>query len=188
MEDLKNTSNSLKSELKRLSPLRTVRNENRIEFDISKSIKHMFSVYKLKLEKENIEFNANYNEDFQIYTRFTMLNQIIGNLIDNSIYWIVASGNKIKKIEIKLDKENRTLLLADTGTGIEKSIRPYLFEPGYSLKIPPSGLGLYICKYFMHSMNGQIHEVSSREKLSSLNGAQFMLEFENVPTSKEYAK
>ena len=44
-------------------------------------------------------------------------------------------------------------LFADSGIGIDDAIRPYLFEAGYSMKIPPSGLGLYICKAYMNAMN-----------------------------------
>jgi hypothetical protein len=50
------------------------------------------------------------------------------------------------------------------------------------------GLGLYICKTYMHSMQGNIHETINREKLSDLEGAQFTIEFDTVPSQKENAK
>lgn len=188
LEDLKAASLSLKSELKRLSPLRAVRNENRREFNLIQSVKYAHEVFKLKLNKEKIEFEVNEKEDFPIYGRYSTLNQILANLFDNSIYWILMSGKKKRAIKVQLNKKFRTLIFADTGVGIDQTIRPYLFEPGYSLKIPPSGLGLYICKTFMHSMEGSIHETSTRERLPDMDGAQFTLEFEGVPKSKEWAK
>ena len=36
------------------------------------------------------------------------------------------------------------------------------------MKIPPSGLGLYICKYFMETSKGDIYETHKRERISSL--------------------
>lgn len=189
LEDLKTASASLKSELKRLSPLRSIRNENRTEFKISQSINYAFEVAKLKLNKENIKYSFNADQDFQVYARYSTTNQILGNLIDNAIYWILANGkNSKREIKIQLNKQYRTLTFADSGVGIDDAIRPYLFEPGYSMKIPPSGLGLYICKTYMHSMQGNIHETINREKLSDLEGAQFTIEFDTVPSQKENAK
>jgi signal transduction histidine kinase len=189
LEDLKAASASLKSELKRLSPLRSIRNENRIEFKLSQSINYAFEVARIKLNKENIKYSFNADQDFQVYARYSTTNQILGNLIDNAIYWILANGkNSKREIKIQLNKQYRTLTFADSGVGIDDAIRPYLFEPGYSMKIPPSGLGLYICKTYMHSMQGNIHETINREKLSDLEGAQFTIEFDTVPSQKENAK
>ncbi|MGB3151272.1 MAG: sensor histidine kinase, partial [Maribacter sp.] len=187
LEELKSASASLKSELKRLSPLRAIRNENRREFKISQSIKYAFELFKHKLDKENITFSFNLDEDFQVYARYSTLNQVLGNLFDNSLYWILASDNKTRKIRIELNKKYRTLIFADSGSGIDNTIKPYLFEPGYSLKIPPSGLGLYICKSYMNSMDGNIHETTTRERLKPFEGAQFTIEFERVPQFKENA-
>jgi len=184
LEDLKTASASLKSELKRLSPLRAIRNENRREFNISQTIRYASEIFKSKMDRENIRFEVNFDEDFPLYARYSTLNQVLGNLFDNSIYWLIASNKQDKVITIKLDKRYRTLIFSDTGPGIDNAIKPYLFEPGYSMKIPPSGLGLYICRSYMYSMNGNIHETISRERIGA-EGAQFTLEFENVPKYKE---
>ncbi|GAA4436087.1 hypothetical protein GCM10023091_13540 [Ravibacter arvi] len=188
LEDLKNASDSLKSELKRLSPLRAIRNENRREFTIAQSIKYAHGVFNRKMKQESIEFEFDSQEDFSLYARYSTLNQVLGNLFDNSIYWILASGKKPRKIKIQLNNRHRTLIFSDSGTGVDRAIKPYIFQPGYSMKIPPSGLGLYICKAYMHSMGGDIHETTDRERLSGLEGAQFTIEFSGVPKSKEQAQ
>lgn len=188
MEELKSASASLKSELNRLSPLRSVRNENKKEFNVIESIKYAQEVFRRKFDKEGIEVNVNEGENFMIYGRYTILNQIITNLFDNCIYWLINSKIEFRKITIRLDKRYRTITVADSGPGIHETIRPYIFEPGYSLKVPPSGLGLYICRYFMHSMNGNIYETSSKERLNEMQGAQFTLDFQHVPPKKELAK
>ncbi|MBK7908775.1 ATP-binding protein [Candidatus Pollutiaquabacter sp.] len=188
LEDLKKTSASLQSELKRLSPLRAIRNENRIEFPISRSIKFASEVFKRKLEELNIDFSFNEKEDFIVYGRYGTMNQVLSNLFDNSVHWLQFSPSPDRKIEIKLNAKKRTMVFADNGPGISEAIRPYLFEAGYSLKVPPSGLGLYICKYYMQAMKGDIYETHNREKLKGFdNGAQFTLDFEKVPSQKEKA-
>ena len=90
-----------------------------------------------------------------------------------------------KKILVKLNSQYRTIIVADNGPDINESIIPYLFQPGYSLKIPPSGLGLYICKYYMQSMKGDIYLTNQRERIDSMAGAQFTLDFAKVPKNKE---
>ena len=189
LEDLKSASASLQSELKRLSPLRAIRNEKAVEFPISKSIKFANEVFKRKLEEQKISFEFNSAEDFVVFGRYGTMNQVLTNLFDNSLYWIPFGNVAKRKIEIGLDKKKRTLIFADNGPGISIAMKNNLFEAGYSLKVPPSGLGLYICKYYMKAMNGDIYETHNRERLKGLEpGAQFTLDFEKVPSRKEEKK
>lgn len=179
--ELKDASSSLKNELLRLGPMRAVRNAPSIEFDIKKSIRYCTSLYESKLKDKNVSFIVEGHDTFHIFTRYATINQVLSNLIANSLYWLSDTRIKEKKICIKIDKAGRKLIFADNGPDIDESIRPYLFEPGYSLKVPPSGLGLYICKYYMRTMKGNIYEANQNERLDSLSGAQFVLDFSRVP-------
>jgi signal transduction histidine kinase len=182
LENLKTTSESLRSELKRLSPLRSIRNEKSITFSVIKAINYAYEVFKRKLRNENIIFEViNKNDDFQLYGRYSTITQVFGNLFDNSIYWIKYGAKGIKKIAVSLNKRYRTIVFADSGSGINDIIRPNLFQPGYSLKEPPSGLGLFICKNYVDNMKGRIYETPQRDRITSLQGAQFTLEFSKSP-------
>ena len=77
------------------------------------------------------------------------------------------------------------ITIGDSGPGIDSAIRPYLFEAGYSMKVPPSGLGLYICKSYMQAMKGSIYETPSNNRINNLSGAQFTIDFTHVPSKKE---
>jgi len=181
LNDLKDAASSLKSELKNLSPLRSIKNEPVRAFDISRAIEFAAEFYKRTFEKYHIEFSYNKEEDFTIIERFGTLCQIFTNLIDNSCYWLdTDTGNKKRKIELHLDKRHRTIIVADNGPGIDNSILPYLYQPGASMKSPPSGLGLYICQYYMTRMRGQIGLTNQRDRIQSLKGAQFSLDFSRV--------
>ena len=190
LTNLKDAAGSLRSELKNLSPLRTIKNEERREFDIKKSIEFISGVFKRKFRNSNIEFSFNKEGSFQLYARYGVLNQIVSNLIDNSVYWInTLDKNDIdfnnKKIKIQLDKQNRTLQIADNGPGIHRAVLPYLFQSGVSMRIPPSGLGLYICRYYMNSIHGEIYLSTKNETINSFKGAQFTLDFSRSPRIKE---
>lgn len=185
LEDLRDASSSLKTELKRFGPLRAIRNESPNEFDIKRSIIFCKSLFERKLKKMGIVFIIEGADGFHICARFGAVNQILSNLIDNSCYWLSNPDLKDKKIIVRINKKARTLIFADTGPDIDESIRPYLFEPGYSLKVPPSGLGLYICKYYMRAMKGNIYESSRSGRINEMNGAQFVLDFSRVPEAKD---
>ncbi|MGD2090802.1 MAG: sensor histidine kinase [Candidatus Aminicenantes bacterium] len=184
LEELKNSSSSLKTELKRFGPLRAIRGEQKVEFNVSKAVKFVYEVFKRKLKKLNASFEIISDDEFKIYAKYGAVLQVISNLFDNSCYWLETVDKSKRIIQIKIDSGHRTLIVADSGPGIHESILPYLFKIGYSLKTPPSGLGLYICKYYMQDMRGDINLTVSRERIPDMPGAQFTLEFGKVAQSK----
>ena len=182
LEDLKATSQSLRSELKRLSPLRSIRNEKNMEFDVIKSIKYALEVYRLRMEKEKIKCEIiNPEDSFVVYGKYSTLNQVFGNLLDNSIYWIKYAAKECKQIKVLFDKKYRTVVFADSGSDISEVIRPSLFQPGYSLKTPPSGLGLFISKTYLNNMKASIYETPFKDRIASMEGAQVTLDFKKTP-------
>jgi len=182
LEDLKDTSQALESEILRLSPLRALRNEDPIQFKVSKSVTYVHSVFKRRFKALSIDFDFNKDQDFEILARYGALNQIFTNLFDNSCYWLDNPQIHDRKIRLRIDAIDRTIIVADNGGGIHESILPYLFQPGYSLKFPPSGLGLYVCKHYMNLMKkrGDIYLAKERDRIKELNGAQFLLDFSKV--------
>ena len=187
LEELKETSRSLESELTRLAPLRALRNEPPITFKVSRSISYVESIFRRRFNKLGILFSYNRSQDFEIYAKYSALNQILTNLIDNSRYWLDNPDIKQRKIQLGIDSRKRTITVADTGPGLADSILPYLFQPGYSLKNPPSGLGLYVSRYYMNLMKrrGDIYLANERDRISDLPGAQFVLDFSKVAESDE---
>jgi signal transduction histidine kinase len=185
LEELKDTSSAIHNELKRLSPLRAIRNEESQLFQISKSILFSAEVYKREFEKLGITFKFDGKESFELYGRYGALNQIFTNLFDNACYWLDTSDFKERILQVKIDARKRTVVVADSGPDIQESILPYLFEPGYSLRFPPSGLGLYICKHYMKSMKGDIYLTPMNDRIKDLYGAQFTLDFSRVPGIKK---
>ena len=185
LEDLRAASESLQSELKRLGPLRTIRNEKKREFKVSQAINYASAIFQSKFSQLGITLDVHVNDDISIYARYSTLCQIIVNLLDNSTYWLQLIPEQNRKIIIDVSSEYRMILVGDNGPGIDSAIRPYLFEAGYSMKIPPSGLGLYICKAYMQAMKGSIYETPSNNRINGFSGAQFTIDFTHVPSKKE---
>lgn len=182
LEELRDTSKALESEILRLSPLRALRNEEAIKFKVSKSVNYVQSVFKRRFKELEIEFSYNENEDFEIVARYGALNQILTNMFDNSCYWLDNPDFIDRKVEIKLNANDRTIVVADSGPGFHDSILPYLFQPGASLKFPPSGIGLYVCKHYMNLMKkrGDVYLARNSDRIIGLKGAQLILDFSKV--------
>jgi len=188
LKALKEASASLQSELRRLGPLRAVKTESQTEFGIVKPIRYVIEVFRARLEKAGIDVKVNAGENFAVYGRYGALVQIFSNLFDNSCYWLGTTPRANRKITIRVDPKHRTVTVADSGPGVDEVILPYLFQPGYSMKVPPSGLGLHICKYYMQSMKGDTYLTSDRERLPDMAGAQFTLDFGRVPSERRIEK
>ena len=181
LKKLLDSSSSLKTEIKRLSPIKAARNEPPATFLVSKNAKYCRALFESKCKKLKIVFTIISNKDFKVFCRYGAINQILSNLIDNSCYWLSSDQGNHKKIMINIDGQNRRILVADNGPDVDDAIRLHLFEPGYSLKVPPSGLGLYICQYYMRSMKGSIYEAYGKDRIPEMPGAQFVLDFSKVP-------
>lgn len=184
LRDLKDASESLQSELKRLSPLRAIKNEAQISFEIIKPINYVVELFRSRLEKSGIIVYVNAKDSFRIYGRYGALIQILSNFFDNSCYWLSMVPEDKRMIKVQIDPKDRTVIIADSGPGIDAIILPYLFQPGYSLRVPPSGLGLYICRYYMQSMKGDVYLTTERERLNGMRGAQFTLDFCKVQSDR----
>jgi signal transduction histidine kinase len=184
LQNLKEASASLQSELKRLSPLRAVKNEAQTDFEIAKPINYVVELFRSRLKKAKVTVEVNAKDSFRIYGRYGALIQIFSNFFDNSCYWLSMLPEDQRKLKLQIDTKNRTVIVADSGPGIDAVILPYLFQPGYSLRIPPSGLGLYICRYYMRTMKGDAYLTTDRERINSMPGAQFTLDFSRVASER----
>jgi len=187
LKRLIDASLSMKSEIKRLTPLRAIRSERRAEFAISEAVNYIHSIFEELLKEKKIKIEITIKDDFKVYTRFGAVCQILANLMSNSMYWVDTVKEGERTIRISVGEQQRLLIFSDSGPGIHSSIIPYLFKPGYSMKIPQSGLGLYISKYYMQDMNGDIYVADKLHELIGIDGAQFILNFKNTPDSKEKA-
>lgn len=182
LKRLLDSSSSLRTELKRLSPLRAVRSENKTQFNVTEAIKYALSIYEDRFEEKGIAVNFDFREGFNIRARYGAMVQIFTNLFENALYWIETDDKLPHRIEIQLDEEHKTVVVADSGPGIHQAMLPHLFKAGYSMKIPRSGLGLYISRYYMQEIKGDLQLLQNRKfQISELEGAQFLLDFANTP-------
>lgn len=105
--------------------------------------------------------------------------QIFNNLFDNSFFWLEHAPPKGQpRIIIKISGKNeKTIIFADNGPGVESYVADHIFSPFVSTKKDGRGLGLYIVQDILQNYRAEI-ELLTEEKI--LEGANFKITFPEV--------
>ncbi|MGQ9616816.1 MAG: ATP-binding protein [Spirochaetota bacterium] len=132
--------------------------------DINKIIKRVIELirYSIKREKDiTIETSFDLNIP-QAIIKEDELQQIMINLITNSIQAIVKSGRIVVSTCLQSDDHYVQITVEDNGTGIKKEHLPHIFDPFFTTKPnwEGTGLGLSIVYGIVKKYNGNI-EVES---------------------------
>lgn len=87
------------------------------------------------------------------------LREVIGNLIENAIKY-TPKGDVV--IDVTGDSDHVTISVADSGIGIPKEDQAHLFQKFYRVdnsetrEIGGTGLGLYLCRRLVETMQGRL--------------------------------
>lgn len=133
-------------------------------FDIVEMVQNAFDLLEMKAAKKNITltFDIPYQEPIWVYADKERIQQVLSNLIVNSIKYGKKGGTTEISIE-NLIKNKVIVRVTDNGEGIEKANIPRLFERFYrvdksgSRKEGGSGLGLSIVKHIIEAHNEKIY-------------------------------
>ncbi len=133
-------------------------------FDIVELVKNVFDMLEMKAGKKKITltFDANYSKPILVNADKERIQQVLANLIVNSIKYGREKGTTEVSIE-NLIKNKVIVRITDNGEGIDKIHQPRLFERFYrvdksgSRKEGGSGLGLSIVKHIIEAHNEKIY-------------------------------
>lgn len=127
------------------------------------------------LSERNIELRV--SDAFRSAAFFEFASRIFPvfiNLINNSLYWLPASGEKI----IQLDVVGEAIVISDNGPGIDPDDVGNLFGLFFTRRIRGRGVGLYLCRQTLASGGHSItYECQAPWKL--LTGANFVIKLRN---------
>ncbi|WP_412559794.1 sensor histidine kinase [Winogradskyella sp. MIT101101] len=127
-------------------------------FDIVKLVQNVFDLFEMKAAKKSITltFDIDYTEPVLVYADIERIQQVLTNLIVNSIKYGRRKGTTEISIE-NLIKSKVIVRVTDNGEGIKEEHLPRLFERFYrvdksgSRKEGGSGLGLSIVKHIIEA-------------------------------------
>jgi len=156
---------------------------NKEHFTIMKIIFEVIENYKNEATLKNITFECLFseaNQDFIVYADKEKINQVISNLINNSIKFISDEKEKgtitiIVEKRKSSDNDNMdskdmvVVIVKDNGEGIDKQILPNLFTKFASKSFQGTGLGLFISKSIIEAHGGKIWAKDNEDG----NGATF---------------
>ncbi|MGB8703424.1 MAG: ATP-binding protein, partial [Gillisia sp.] len=133
-------------------------------FNIVELIQNSFDLLEMKASKKNITltFDIEYTKPIWVYADKERIQQVVTNLVVNSIKYGKKEGTTEVSIE-NLIKNKVIVRVTDNGEGIEKANIPRLFERFYrvdksgSRKEGGSGLGLSIVKHIIEAHDEKIY-------------------------------
>jgi two-component system phosphate regulon sensor histidine kinase PhoR len=133
-------------------------------FNIVELIENVFDMFEMKANKKKITltFDMDYNNPIMVRADKERIQQVLANLIVNSLKYGRAKGTTEVSIE-NLIKNKVIVRVTDNGEGIEKLHLARLFERFYrvdksgSRKEGGSGLGLSIVKHIIEAHNEKIY-------------------------------
>lgn len=168
----------VKSQMKDMQLLFTSSKQRRRQLRINDYVDKVLAIYKRTLRENSISYKVN-KIGSPLVAKCTDADilQVLINLLDNSVYWLVADKLLDRQIEITLDGNRCAMIFSDNGPGIKNEDIPYIFEAFYSGKGEDGrGLGLYISRKLLER-NGYSIEVSDLKDDFILKGANFIVSF-----------
>ncbi|WP_347373323.1 ATP-binding protein [Aequorivita sp. Q41] len=137
---------------------------NTESFNILELVQNVFDLLEMKAAKKNISlvFDKKYNESIIVKADRERIEQVLTNLIVNSLKYGKQDGTTEVSIE-SIVKNKFLVRVTDNGEGISKENMPRIFERFYrvdksgSRKEGGSGLGLSIVKHIVEAHNEKIY-------------------------------
>lgn len=133
-------------------------------FDIVELVQNVYDLFEMKASKKKITltFDMDYNQPVMVNADKERIQQVLTNLIVNSIKYGREKGTTEVSIE-NLIKNKVIIRVTDNGEGIDSENLPRLFERFYrvdksgSRKEGGSGLGLSIVKHIIEAHSEKIY-------------------------------
>ncbi|GHB83102.1 ATP-binding protein [Persicitalea jodogahamensis] len=155
------------------------------DFNIKTLLVNLFEKsYSPVFQAESIHSIIEIQDSFIIHANRKFFEDIIENLISNSIKALRNENNKIIKCAGYIDIDKFVVVFSDNGEGIKKENEERIFEMYYTTTadLGGAGLGLYIVKTRVESLNGSISLIKSE---FFPKGASFKIVFPLRKTSHE---
>ncbi|MDZ7819255.1 MAG: hybrid sensor histidine kinase/response regulator [Aliarcobacter sp.] len=140
-------------------------NKEKREFNIKDAINRSIKLLGNRLSDNKIKLNLALLDE-KVYGIETELNQVILNIINNSIDAFIERNIEIKEINVSVfSKQSYTILIIeDNAGGVKLDNLEKLFDPYYTTKSTGTGTGLYMVKLVIkNSFSGDL-KISNTEK------------------------
>lgn len=163
----------------RLDPQTAGRRGRATGFSVRDEVEDTFRLYGALLQGQGIEWRIDGPpEPIQVFMARSALAQVLANLVDNAIFWVMRSkgsgeGGTIRAA-IAPREDGFAIMVSDDGPGVPDEDRAKIFEPYFSRKPNGMGLGLYIARLVIEPYGRLVYDESQ-----PLGGASFEAAFDH---------
>ena len=179
---------TLQKRLSILDPLSTAGRQRKERFDLVSWVDYIVDSHRIQFARHNVklEFQVvpSSSSEMRVYMVKGMFVQILENLLANSMYWLKVERRLkpsfVPRIEIIINRDDKTLSLTDNGPGIPLDRQTQVFQPFFTTKPPGEGhgLGLYVSKEIA-KYNGAALSLSEVQSVHSVRLNTFILQLES---------
>ena len=177
LDDLEGDNKRASSIVKSLRSIFTEDDKVSESVDVSELINNVLTIVEPELRSKNIKIELRVDQNLITKIRSTEIQQILLNLINNSIQAIVNIEEHVGCIEIgATQKDNQIFIsISDNGNGVSEEQQSELFELLNTTKRAGMGLGLWLCKHIITRYGGSIHYEDVLE-----GGARFVIKLPQI--------
>lgn len=127
--------------------------------DINQIIRNTLLLFEYETKKHSINLNFAPLEPLDsLYVDEVQIQQILVNLVKNSLDALIEAGAQDGRIDIAVSRQGSDVLISvsDNGPGVPLDVRPQLFDSFFTTKPKGVGLGLSICKSIAAAHGGRL--------------------------------
>ena len=140
--------------------------------DVKTIVAHALLLNQGQIEENRILVDVRESEGpLTVTMRRGALTQVFNNLIDNACYWLSRKSEEDdRRLRIVVSADERSVLFADNGPGIDPRDEHRIFDVFFSTKIDGRGLGLFIAvrRWQRHSLRLHCSDPASILRRSGL--------------------
>ncbi len=137
-----------------LDPLSTSRRQRKEDFDVCETLRLIVEGRQPQAARHKVSFRGGpeQGDSWIVNGVVGMFIQIVENLLSNSFYWLDVQRDMEPDldahIDFRLDRQMRTVIITDNGTGVDPAQSKDIFEAFISHRAANrgKGLGLYISR------------------------------------------
>ncbi|MCP1642031.1 signal transduction histidine kinase [Pseudomonas citronellolis] len=171
---IREQSNSMSLIFKRIEPFGGRRSGRPPQLYMEDIITDAFKIFEGRLKEAGVSYDISDSQTLVRVDKYE-LQQIIINLLDNSIYWLqfVPAGSRRIAVGVsRSDDGSVEIIFSDSGPGVPEEDRGSIFDAYYSTRKDGAGLGLSIVGEMVSSYYGGSLELLDN---GDLPGATFRI-------------
>ena len=175
---IENQGEHMSSVFRRIEPFAGRKRGRASKFYLEEVIRDAITVFESTIKKSKIKITLPKSQTL-VRIDPSEIQQVLINLLDNSIYWLQLEKESKREIQIdtkRLNDDHVEIIFSDSGVGVPDKNKERIFEPYFSTKPNGVGLGLAIAGEIVSDYyNGKLELVNK----GPLKGATFRVTLKN---------